>query len=340
MPITPFHTSVVRAGALAGFEDLVRQAGADPQAILGAAALRPGDLADPDHYISHRSAILALEEAARTLRMPDFGLRLCAAQDLSFMGMLALVIQSAPTVREGMLLGGKYSHFHAPGLVFRPFQDAQAGLECVEVFARRSDLPSSPQATEHAVGHLCRLMALLSDHALRPSTIHLRHAPVGSTRQYLRHLGQLPRFNAAFDGIGIDPLAWRQPMPSHNQLLGQFVQRFLLGLMPQSERTVLEQVDEVLRGLTRAGMADLGRVAQALGLHPRTLQRRLRAEGARFDDLLDTQRKTWARELMAQRSLALADIAQLLGFADQSVLTRACQRWFGDSPRRLRQQAG
>lgn len=93
-------------------------------------------------------------------------------------------------------------------------------------------------------------------------------------------------------------------MPSHNQLLGQFVQRFLVRL------------------------------------HPRTLQRRLRAEGARFDDLLDTQRKTWARELMAQRSLALADIAQLLGFADQWVLTRACQRWFGDSPRRLRQQAG
>jgi AraC-like DNA-binding protein len=340
VPPTPFHTSVVRAGALAGFEELVRQAGADPVPILGAGALRPGDLADPDRYISHRSAVLVLEEAAQALDMPDFGLRLCASQDLSFMGMLALVMQSAPTVREGMLLGGKYSHFHAPGLVFRPFQDTQAGLECVEVFARRSDLPCSPQATEHAVGHLCRLMALLSDHALRPSAIHLRHAPVGSARQYLHHLRQPPRFHAAFDGIAIDPLAWRRPMPRHNHLLGQFVQRFLLGLMPSRERTVVEQAEEVLRGLTRAGMADLARVAQALGLHPRTLQRRLQAEGVRFGELLDAQRKAWAGELMVQRSLPLADIAQLLGFADQSVLTRACRRWFGATPRQLRGQAG
>jgi AraC-like DNA-binding protein len=110
--------------------------------------------------------------------------------------------------------------------------------------------------------------------------------------------------------------------------------------MPSRERTVVEQAEEVLRGLTRAGMADLARVAQALGLHPRTLQRRLQAEGVRFGELLDAQRKAWAGELMVQRSLPLADIAQLLGFADQSVLTRACRRWFGATPRQLRGQAG
>lgn len=339
MSATPFHHSVVRAGALAGFEELVRRAGADPARILQAGALREDDLGDPDRYISHRGAILVVEEAARVLGMADFGLRLCASQDLSFMGVLALVMQSAPTVREGMLLGCKYSHYHAPGLVFRIFQDLEDGFECVEVFERGNDLPVSAQAAEHAVGHLCRMMALLSDNKLRPSAILLRHAPVGSARQYLQHLGLQPRFNAAFNGIRMDPLGWRQALPGHNRLLGQVAQRFLLGVMPAADLTLVARAEEAARGLMRVGTADLNRVAQALGLHPRTLQRRLRAEGVRFDELLDTQRKAWAGELMAQPALPLADVAQLLGFADQSVLTRACQRWFGATPRRLRTRA-
>ena len=43
-----------------------------------------------------------------------------------------------------------------------------------------------------------------------------------------------PRFHAEFDGISIDPLAWRQKLPRHNRLLQDFVERFLLG--PSSGR--------------------------------------------------------------------------------------------------------
>jgi AraC-like DNA-binding protein len=100
----------------------------------------------------------------------------------------------------------------------------------------------------------------------------------------------------------------------------------------------VEQVREVLRDLTRVSPVDLAAVARILELHPRTLQRRLRAEGFAFDDLRDEARQAMARQLLAQPQLTLAHIAQLLGFADQAVLTRACQRWFGDTPKRLRGQ--
>jgi AraC-like DNA-binding protein len=95
-------------------------------------------------------------------------------------------------------------------------------------------------------------------------------------------------------------------------------------------------VRNILGNLMRVGLADLPAVARALGQHPRTLQRRLRAEGAVFEDLRDAARKAWVGRLLAQPGLSLGHIAQLLGYADQSVLTRACQRWFGASPQRLR----
>ncbi|WP_326998635.1 helix-turn-helix transcriptional regulator [Comamonas testosteroni] len=177
---------------------------------------------------------------------------------------------------------------------------------------------------------------MLSEGALRPSSIHLRHAPVGSSAQYRRHLGQLPRFGSSFDGIAIDPLAWRQPMPRHNRLLQQFVERFLLGAAPGRNTSVTDQVRSALANLVRMGMADLPSAARALSQHPRTLQRRLQAEGAAFEELRDSARRTWVAQLLAQPELSLGHIAQLLGYSDQAVLTRACQRWFGQSPRQLR----
>lgn len=330
----------VRAASLAGFEDLVRAQGGDPAALLSACGLVPEDLADPERYLPGHAVALAIEEAARVLGVHDFGLRLCARQGVETLGLLGLVIQSAPTIREGMMQGGKYVRFHNPTLSYRTFMEPDEGLECVEVLSHLSPHDPMPQGTEICVAYMCRLIHVLSEGALRPAAIHLRHAPVGSSAQYRRHLGQLPRFRSRFDGIAIDPLAWRQPMPRHNRLLQQFVERFLLGARPGGETSVTDQVRGALANLVRVGMADLPSVARALGQHPRTLQRRLQAEGAAFEELRDTARRDWVAQLLAQPDLSLGHIAQLLGYSDQAVLTRACQRWFGQSPSRLRHRSG
>lgn len=342
------HANLVRAAALAGFQRLVRDLGGDPDAILRACALDPRDLADPDRYLPGRHVAQAIEAAATTLGVGDFGLRLSAAQELEALGLLVLIMQSASSVREGLMLGAKYVHFHNAGLGYRIFMDPASGLECVEVFQRMQaqpglpelpELPELPQVTEICVAYQCRLIAMLSDGKLQPAAIHFRHGPIAGSARYRQHLGQVPRFHAEFDGISIDPLAWRQKLPRHNRLLQDFVERFLLGPSSGQEASVAEQVGNVLGNLVRIGMTDLATVARAVGQHPRTLQRRLHAEGVQFEQLRDAARMVWARQLLAQPGLKLPHIAQLLGFSDQSVLTRACRRWFGAAPRRLRQGA-
>lgn len=333
---TDSSASLVRAAALAHFDTLVHSLGGDADALLQACGLSPNDLSDLDRYLPYRCVALAIEDACRVLDTPDFGLRLCALQSVETLGLLSLAIQSAPTVREGMLQVDKYVHFHNPALRFRNFMAPDDGLECLAVVHRLQPLAEMPQITEICVSYLCRLIDLLSEGALRPVAVHLRHAPLGSSAQYRHHLGQLPRFHAAFDGIAMDPLAWRRPLPRHNRLLQQFVERFLLGLPSGRDASAADQVRGVLGSLMRVGTADLATVARALGQHPRTLQRRLCAEGVVFEGLRDAARQAWAHQLLDQPGLSLGEISNLLGFADQSVLTRACQRWFGAAPRQLR----
>jgi AraC-like DNA-binding protein len=77
-------------------------------------------------------------------------------------------------------------------------------------------------------------------------------------------------------------------------------------------------------------------VAEALRISDRTLQRRLRAEGTTFQQLLDDTRRELAQHYLRKPQNSLQHVAESLGFEDQSNLFRACKRWFGETPRRYR----
>jgi len=69
-----------------------------------------------------------------------------------------------------------------------------------------------------------------------------------------------------------------------------------------------------------------------MGISERTLQQRLRGEGCSFQQLLDDAREELAAKYIAQDGVALAEVAYLLGFEDQSSFFRAAKRWFGTTP--------
>ncbi|MGC8001209.1 AraC family transcriptional regulator ligand-binding domain-containing protein, partial [Salmonella enterica] len=69
-------------------------------------------LSDPERYIPYRNVLLAFEEAARSLEVSNFGLRLAARQDMTFLGALALAIQSAASVRDGLMVAARNMHYH------------------------------------------------------------------------------------------------------------------------------------------------------------------------------------------------------------------------------------
>lgn len=90
--------------------------------------------------------------------------------------------------------------------------------------------------------------------------------------------------------------------------------------------------------LTREGMPDLERVASTLGLSPRQFARQLAALGLNFRSLREQTLRSLAEGYMQTEGLSLSDMAQLLGYAEQSALSRAVKRWTGMSARYWRKQ--
>jgi AraC-like DNA-binding protein len=81
------------------------------------------------------------------------------------------------------------------------------------------------------------------------------------------------------------------------------------------------------------------RIAAELCMHPRTLQRRLKCEGKSFESIKDEVRREVAMRYLQRPDMPLNQVAQKLGYAEQSVLSRSCYRWFAVSPHELREKA-
>ena len=73
-------------------------------------------------------------------------------------------------------------------------------------------------------------------------------------------------------------------------------------------------------------------IADALGLHERTLHRRLLSAGTSFRRELDRVRESLSIQLLGSTSLPVCEIATSLGYSDSSGFIRAFRRWTGYSP--------
>jgi AraC-like DNA-binding protein len=93
------------------------------------------------------------------------------------------------------------------------------------------------------------------------------------------------------------------------------------------------RVEALLIPMLASGRPAAGAVAAALGLTEQTLYRRLKAEDATFEAVLDALRRKLATHYLRDRKLPAKDAAYRLGFSDPAAFSRAFKRWTGMSPR-------
>lgn len=73
-------------------------------------------------------------------------------------------------------------------------------------------------------------------------------------------------------------------------------------------------------------------VAAKLGTTRRSLQRYLREQGTSFNRLVEDALCKRAKDLLAQGTVSVTDIALQLGYSDPAHFTRAFRRWTGVAP--------
>ena len=84
--------------------------------------------------------------------------------------------------------------------------------------------------------------------------------------------------------------------------------------------------------MSGTGTLTINLVARQLGMHARTLQRRLAKQSTTYEALVDGTRRELATRLLRDTDMPMSQLAGVLGYSEQSVLVWASRRWFGAPP--------
>jgi AraC-like DNA-binding protein len=265
-------------------------------------------------------------------------MRLAEMQDVNILGALAFAIRNAANVRDAVRVLSLYLHYHAPVPTLVLEEHAGPLRRLVGRSGHAPDTPSG-QYVEHAFCLICRSIRTLTGGQVRARQVLLHHAPASSADVYRRHFGVVPDFEQEVNAIVLTERDLVVPFTQANRPLQALVEHYLDAHSPASGRNADQQVRHTLARLMRISpTSTITDVADVLRTHPRTLQRKLKAQGVTFEQLRDEIRRTLAEVYLSHGAIPIAHVAELIGYAEQSVFTRSCLRWFGKTPLAIRKE--
>jgi len=338
--------SVIRSAGLRGFRAEVEALGGDADDLARRAGLDPAALDADDVLVPDVAVAGVLELAAAELDRPDLGLRVAARQDLSLLGPLALAIENSPTVADALECTSRYLFVHAPAMRIstEPDPEGVPGVEALRYDVAGPGVAPPRQGTDLSVGTLHRNVRALVGGGYGLRSVDLPYAPLAPASVYEEFFGVRVRFGRPAVRLRIPSSLGSLPLTGRDETVRRLALDFLSRQTPADDqaaaRPFTHQVSGAVRQLLDSSAPDVVSVARLFGLHPRTLQRHLAAEGSTFAAVLDDARRDAAQRLLVGTDLPVAQVARSLGFAEQAVLTRACRRWFGATPSQVRRESG
>lgn len=330
--------SLIRAGGLQGFEALVKELGQDPDILLARHGISAASLANVDELISMTAATELLETSAELCQCPTFGLQLAARQDASLLGVVATIIRSAPTIQHIIKRAVNYLFLHSPAMEFSIKTDSDLYSGCVtpSLTMHQTEFATQRQAVDAALGYMWRFLQILTPKPIILKGVSLPHSAQGHENAYRRFFSAPIHFEQPYAGLHFSKEVLSLPLRKFDSSLHEIA---LQQISAAADKGQLSVADQVRRAITRTlgeQWASKKVIAEMLGMHPRTLQRRLSAEGVMFEQIQEDIYKQTALRFLSETDIPLMRLSEILGFKNQSAFARSARRWFGKAPSAIR----
>jgi AraC-like DNA-binding protein len=319
---------VVRAAELAGL---------DPAPLCRILGVEPAHLADFERRIPLDLVYAMWEEVMRALRKPSFPIEAGAIPPTESKSPLTFLSRSCATMREASVHLVRY---WATATDDHTLRIDETEDDFTIVF---------DGASFHRLGARCNIelglaafvhgARAITDDRLKPRLVTFRHPAPPDVTAHAACFGTVefsaPRVSLVFSAANAD-----EPLGTAVPGLAAYLERHMASIAarlslrtPDTVRVRAAIVEDIREGRTPSR----ARAATRLRMSLRTLNRRLAEEGTTFHRVVDETRRDLAEELLAGRTHAVKEIADLLAFADVRSFHRAYRRWTGKTPRARRE---
>ena len=205
------------------------------------------------------------------------------------------------------------------------------------------DNTPAPYFTETTFASIYKFGRALLGERARFARLCLQPAAPPYAAEYDKYFGIEVRFGQPQQALVFDRGLLDVPLegafPALHRQAEYRVQRQLTAL-PKTPATgaIVALIEQTFAARPELLGQGIERMAEALALHPRTLQRRLQEEGQGYAELQSRARFRSAAAWLENGELSIEAISERLGFSDRRSFTRAFTRWAGISPSSFRKK--
>jgi AraC-like DNA-binding protein len=332
----------LRMAALVGLPQFLADHGLDPDAEIRRTGCDPAHFKDPENTIDFTAIGRLFEHTVAVTGHSFPGFELTRHLGLEVLGIPGKAMRFAPDLGTALGTLIRAFHLHDRGAVpflRRNHQEATFGytIHC-------PDVPGVDHIYDGALAIAQNVFNELIGPNWRAREVHFVRGRPTEVHPYRQHFRTQLLFHAEQAALVFASADLARPVATADP--GAFL-KAQEALARMDERIGDGLTSRVLRVLHRQFIAgagpegiDLQKVASILVMHPRTLNRRLQAEGTTFRELLAESRFDIARQLLRDTQLQVADISLLLGYAQTSSFDRAFRRWSGSTSTMWRDSMG
>ena len=303
--------------------------GYNVEALHAAAGLQPRDFENPDARIPCNAYDAVLTRAQQERFTPNLALEIARVTPLGAWPLVDYLVVTADTVEAGVRQLARYQRITGAPFSF----DIRDDVDPIRV---EMTTLSAPFAIEFDAA-LMVLHLRKETEGVFTASLNFKHA-LDDAAAFARILGCTVTANAPWSGMSVPLQTWRLPLRRRDPILRQVLEGHaneILARLPARTGLALE-VQRALASRVAGGDTRIESIGRAFGMSARTLQRRLAEERVSYQKLLDDARKAAAGRYLAESTLAIGEIAYLLGYSEAAAFHRAFKRWYGATPEAFR----
>lgn len=245
---------------------------------------------------------------------------------------------ASTTLREALDRFVRFTRLVSTALTLRTIA---VGGEVELVFESVNQQPVSPAAADAGVVALVTLCRTSYGENFSPLRVRLQRPPAPCETQINAFLRAPVEYGAADTALVFAANDLDRVLPTGNVELARTADEVILRYMANFDRDdVVTQVRMKLMDMLPSGQTGSERVADALHLSVRSLQRKLAENGTSLARLQEEIRRELANQYVHNSRLSIGEMTYLLGFSEPASFTRAFHRWYGASPSAVRRTLG